>query len=154
MDIQQRYMRAIRLAALFGTLALAGCAIPASEGKGGRDGPGIAACTADCRLDVVLPPQSRRPELPPGQQRLRVRGNSDITIHNRGAGEVLLVFDMAAFADVDGKPLFTVKLAQGRNSFRTRPAGSCPPSGCKYTIVDLNNPNRPPLDPWIIIDPY
>lgn len=29
----------------------------------------------------------------------------------------------------------------------------CSPPGCKYIVVDLANPDRPPLDPYIIILP-
>lgn len=120
-------------------------------------------CTADCELEIVLPPDDARPpEVAPDQLRFYVTGDTEVTIRVKepllqpgGKAATVLRFEQPAFVNPGGQPMLTVPLKAGKNVFRTMPAGACPEvdGGCKYDIINTGNPARPELDPWIIIDP-
>jgi hypothetical protein len=121
-------------------------------------------CTANCELVIVLPSDdSKPPEVRPDQVRFHVAGDTEVTIRLKkpflqpgGKAATVLRFSQPAFVNPGGQEMLTVPLTPGRNVFRTMPAGACPSEGdgggCKYDVKNVGNPDRPPLDPWIIID--
>lgn len=163
MDYAKRNNAKLLVAAAL--VALGGCATTA--GSLGTPGETIVAaggwkCAPNCRLDIELPPEFGRPTLPRRQTALAIEGGKNVTIEAPPAndGKFMLIFEHAAFAKLTppgqepndpDDVLYVIELNAGRNEFRALPAGSCPPAGCKYTIVDTKNKNRPPLDPWIIL---
>lgn len=115
-------------------------------------------CAPNCRLDITLPNDKKeRPKLPREQTTLALEGDKEIEIEGPSAnhGKFTLIFEYAALAkwtqQGPGDALYVIELHAGPNRFWALPAGSCPPAGCKYTIVDRSDPTRPPLDPWIIL---
>ena len=154
------------IATLLGAVALVALGGCATTTAGSRDAS-VAflpqPCAPNCKLTVHLPADGKRPTLPPEQMTLVLEGGkpvdieipaeiTDAGVDNR---EIFLIFERPAFKERDvagrpGRPLYVVNL-RSINSFDTMPAGSCPPCGCKYTIVDFKNPAREPLDPWIIL---
>ena len=133
-------------------------------------------CGTDCRLELELPADNGRPRIPPGQERLEIKAGENVDLALCRAwtpsnqclpipGDIYLIFEKPAFAvrspgqqppgspPPPVEPLWVIKLKPGQiNKLRTMPLNSCPPpDGCKYTIVDLGNKQREPLDPWIIL---
>jgi hypothetical protein len=115
-------------------------------------------CRSACRLNIELPSEDGKP-LPPkiDKDAYRVAANTPVEFTIGGASDAartLLVFEQPAFLDPAGKAVYVLKVIPGQgNEYRTVQYGTCsPPRGCKYTIVNFGTPERPPLDPWIIID--
>lgn len=134
------------------TLMLIGCE---------RNGVEIAACQDDCTIEITLPDD---PASPPqvSVEYLHVVGGSEVEIVVTGGPDGLeqsvLQFQLphTPFVGPHDRPMETVALQAGSNLFRIRSYedGYChDPEGCKYDIVNLANPGRPPLDPWITIHP-
>lgn len=118
----------------------------------------VDPCRSACRLNIELPSEDGKP-LPPkiDKDAYRVSENTPVEFTIGGASDAaraLLVFEEPAFLDPAGKAVYVLKLTPGQgNEYRTVQYGICsPPRGCKYTIVNYGTPERPPLDPWIIID--
>jgi len=146
----------IRMLPLAAPLVFAGCV----TGPGAVDM--VNVCDQDCALDITLPTQHGKPEIPPGQEKLRVKGGTKVTFDVRGGPGgghgAVLVFEDPAFVNKDDEPIYVLWLKPGKRKFKTMPPPACPaasrpgdPEGCKYTVIDLDDPRRPPLDPWIII---
>lgn len=119
--------------------------------------PSPMACTSNCRVNITLPEQAKRPpQVPQDQVRYPIAGNTKIKFIIAGppaTAETILVFEGAtALVDEDGNELYSVKLGHGPNKFTTNKPGSCPGETCKYSIVNVGCPTCPVLDPWIIIE--
>ncbi len=67
---------------------------------------------------------------------------------------VLVVFpEETPFVSRNGRPVYQFNVrASHRLRIRDDSDQLCSPPGCKYMVIDLGNDQRPPLDPYIIID--
>ncbi len=67
---------------------------------------------------------------------------------------VLVVFpEETPFVGPNGRPVYQFNVrASHRLRIRDDSDQLCSPPGCKYMVIDLGNDQRPPLDPYIIID--
>lgn len=134
------------------------------------------ACPPNCGLDIELPADlAEPPEIPASQQTIiAIRGAAMLaTVGDRRGrpdqAATTLVFRKAGpgeqgephtpFVDrpgPNGRPITEVKLrAPGstRLFIREDDDHNCyEPPGCKFDIVNDGAPERPVLDPWIIID--
>ena len=120
------------------------------------------ACTQNCRLNIVLPADATQP---PGADPLIVFADpsGDLTAvldnRSRGNGATVLRFedrDSTPFMNRGGAPMVTVPIQPGNNPLLVRPYsdGVCHAgNGCKYDVINTGQPDRPKLDPVIIIDP-
>lgn len=154
------------VATLLGAVALVvlgGCATPKAGGREASVQSLLQPCAPNCKLTIELPADGGRPTLPPEQLTLVLDGGQPVdieipdekTVPGIDNTQIYLIFERPAFRERGtqgrpGRPLFVVNLRQ-INNLDTMPASSCPPCGCKYTIVDFKNPAREPLDPWIIL---
>lgn len=119
-------------------------------------------CRNNCRLNIMLPADTDQPPMadfmlrfadPSGQLMVEVNNQS------RGNGATVLRFqdrDSTPFINRGGAPMVTVPVNPGQNVLNVRPFedGVClAPAGCKYDVINTGQPDRPILDPVIIIDP-
>lgn len=161
------------LVTVAGLLAMAGlAALPVAAQQG---------CPPQCGLDVELPEDvTKPPRIPDDQQTVSaVRGAVMLATLTDLLGDsdkvaTKLVFRKAEggeggepytpFVDrPNGTPITEVRLnANGRTQLFVRTDdehecfkksdGADEENGCKYDIVNDGNPDRPILDPWIIIE--
>lgn len=142
-------------------------------------GPAAAEqrCPPDCGMDIELPADSAKPPSIPDSQKVitTVRGAvMQVVLKDPGSrpGKVAtkLVFKKAGPGE-EGEPYTPFVSNPGRNGkpiteVRLNPAGRTTvfirqddehkcfgPPGCKFDIVNDGDPERPVLDPHIIIDP-
>lgn len=110
-------------------------------------------CPPKCELAIQLPGNiGSRPTISSNT----VIAGPGGTIGFRPSAKVLIIFNEdTPFIDDRGNPVYHFD-ARGRGTRRMRVRddveGLCAPPGCKYMVVDIRNPNRPPLDPYIIIE--
>lgn len=133
------------------TVLLAACATSAQAPQ---------TCRADCVAPIELPSEAgQRPSAPAV---VRIAGGEVLDFRlpseARSQGRTVLAFDQAAFRDRQGDPIYTLELHPGSNRFESRPYadGVChAPDGCRYVVINLGMPTRPPVinSPVIIIDP-
>ncbi len=117
-------------------------------------------CRADCTAAIELP--SERGQRPAAPAVTRIAGGTmlDFVVPSkpRGSGRTVLAFDEAAFRDRQGDSVYVLELRSGNNRFESRPYedGVChAPDGCRYVVINVGTPTRPPVinTPIIIIDP-
>lgn len=158
MDYKNARLVLIRLCLPPVALALAACASITS-------GPTIETCEPGCKLSITLPADiTLPPSIPKEQETLALLGESQLEIEVIGAPEsqvVLLFRGREAFQSSAGKGRhvrnLSVVLAKSgaKIPVRSWEDGKCRGHifsfRCKYEIHDVSNPDRPPLDPWIII---
>jgi hypothetical protein len=113
-------------------------------------------CPSSCEVNIGFPGSpGGKPTVPHDQQTVRARVGAEINFRVPGGGNhkrMLLVFSEPALADARNDALWTVPLKPGRNRFKVLDTEKCGTPGCKYVVIDLDNPRSEPLDPWIIID--
>ena len=139
------------LMALAIPLVLTACAMP-------RSGAGPVSCNQNCKLVITLPDEaSERPVV--AENEYRVRGNTSVDF-SVGSGNdkarTVLVFEEPAFVDKDDNRIYVLKVVGKTNKYKTVERRACVDrKDCnkyKYTVVNYGTPERPPLDPWIIIE--
>lgn len=144
-----KVLRGPRAGLLILPFLLAGCAV-------GRPMTPPQSCPPACRVDISLPPSNGgQPGIPHEQLTTRAQPGSRIDFglpRTSNRNRILLVFSEPALVDSDGRPLWTVGLRGRSNMFTVRDTANCPSPGCKYTVIDLDDPLSEPLDPWIIIE--
>lgn len=156
-----------QLLAAVGLLALGGlAAAPAAAEQ---------RCPPNCGMDIELPADSAKPPSIPDSQKVitTVRGAvMQVTVRGGQPGKMAtkLVFKKAGPGEEgephtpfvsnpgpNGQPITEVRLnPAGRTTvfIRQDDAHTCfGPPGCKFDIVNDGDPERPELDPHIIIDP-
>src|SRR6056297_4009615 len=110
-----------------------------------------AACPPACALEVVVPED---PSLPPASQpeTLVTEAGTEIMIHTNARVRIRFE-DQSPFVNPGGQPILNFVVNRGNRPMRVRTdGGACSAENpCKYMIHDLENPGRPPLDPYIII---
>lgn len=91
---------------------------------------------------------------------LTVSAGESVEFRLKGNGNVFAIFTnpgKTPFVNARGEPVYSFPVIQMGKRFKIRtdanPCTETAPgkSDCKYMIVDLRNPQRPPLDPYIII---
>jgi hypothetical protein len=120
----------------------------------------VQTCRADCAAAIELPSDRGQRPVAPAVTRIAGGETLDFVVpsETRGRGRTVLAFDEAAFRDRRGDPLYVLELRPGSNRFESRPHedGVChAPHGCRYVVINVGTPTRPPVirSPIIIIDP-
>jgi hypothetical protein len=117
-------------------------------------------CPPQCELSVALPSNARMsPTISRSVFHARGGATVTITLDNQSTrterGATVLRFEEAAFVDRNGRPMMTVSLTPGKNELTVRPYsdGACraEKGGCKYDVINTGDPDRPVLDPHVII---
>lgn len=108
-------------------------------------------CPPRCGIGIEVPgnpAHSPRVDI----ETLMVRPGEEISWQSNSP--VLVVFpEDTPFVGPNGVPVYQFNVrASHRLRVRTDSDDLCSPPGCKYMVVDLGNDQRPPLDPYIIID--
>lgn len=136
--------RNIQLLPVFlAAVALMATALPASAQQ--------RNCPPACGIEVVVPDD---PSLPPAAQpeTLIAEPGEEIVINTNA--RVRIQFEgQSPFVNQNDVPVMNFVVNRGNRPMRVRTDGSgCPTQNpCKYMVHDLENPGRPPLDPYIII---
>ena len=128
---------------LFAAVVLTATALPASAQQ--------RTCPPACGIEVAVPddlslPPASRPET------LVTEAGTEILI-NTNARVRIRFEDQSPFVNPGGQPILNFVVNRGNRPMRVRTdGGACSAENpCKYMIHDLENPGRPPLDPYIII---
>lgn len=94
---------------------------------------------------------------------LRTSPGDEVELKRNGQGNTFVVFTnpgKTPFVDKDGNPVYSFPVVQLGKRFtipdfdeNDNPCPETEPgqSDCKYLVVDVKEPKRPPLDPYIII---
>jgi len=110
-------------------------------------------------VEIEVPGDPSQPPraVPPA---LDTAPGDEIEFKRNGQGNVLLIFTnpgKTPFVDNQNRPVYSLRSVQAGRRFKIRsdhnPCAETSPgkSDCKYLVVDLKKPERPPLDPYIII---
>jgi hypothetical protein len=110
-------------------------------------------------VEIKLPSNaSKNPSV--NRPALEVSPGESVEFKLRGNGSVFMIFTnpgKTPFVNNRGEPVYSFRLVQAGNRYKIRTdenpcveteAGK---SACKYMLVDMKSPQRPPLDPYIII---
>ena len=128
---------------VFAASALAVTALPASAQQ--------RNCPPECGIEVSVPEDpSRPPESQP--ETLLTEAGMEIVIDTNVRVRIRFE-DQSPFVNPGGQPIMNFVVNRGNRPMRVRSdGGACSAQNpCKYMIHDLENPGRPPLDPYIII---
>lgn len=127
----------------FAVVVLTATALPLSAQQ--------STCPPACGIDVVVPDDPSRP--PTSQpETLMTEAGTEITISTNV--QVRITFDgESPFVNPGGGPIMNFVVNRGNRPMRVRTdGGACSAENpCKYMVHDLENQDRPPLDPYIII---
>ncbi len=146
---QKRTVRTTSLVTLAALLAMIAGSPEKSEAQAITSG----RCPPSCEVIVEVPAEvSKRPQV--SLDTITTAPGSKIVF--RPNGRVSVVFtDQTPFVGPDGVPIYRFDVRSNRSvamTVRADAADLCAPPGCKYMIIDTRNQNRPPLDPYIIIE--
>ena len=113
-------------------------------------------CRADCRLDIELPSNiDKAPKVPPAQETWTLAAGVEVDVWlppGPDTSRTVLVFKKPAFVDGRNRPLHSITLHAGKNKLKAISGNACPVKApCKYWVVNVGRPERPALDPRIII---
>lgn len=128
----------------FAAVVLTATAAPASGQQ--------RSCPPECGIEVAVPDD---PSLPPAAQpeTLVTEAGMDILIGTNAM--VRIQFEgQTPFVNSQGAPIMNFVVNPGNRPMRVRTdGGACSAEDpCKYMVHDLEDPGRPPLDPYIIIE--
>lgn len=109
------------------------------------------SCPPACGIDVSVPED---PSLPPvsAPETLLTRAGTEILISTDS--RVRIEFEgQSPFVNPGGQPIMNFVVNRGKRPMRVRTDGAAcsADNPCKYMVHDLEDPGRPPLDPYIII---
>lgn len=109
------------------------------------------SCPPACGIEVDVPDD---PSLPPAAQPetlMTVAGSEIVFTTN---ARIRVRFEgQSPFVNPGGQPIMNFVVNRGNRPMRVRTDGAAcsAQSPCKYMVHDLEDPGRPPLDPYIII---
>ncbi|HKL53977.1 MAG TPA: hypothetical protein VJ902_08460 [Wenzhouxiangellaceae bacterium] len=128
---------------LFAAVVLTATALPASAQQ--------RTCPPACGIEVAVPDDL---SLPPASQPETLVTDAGMEILINTNARVRIQFEeQSPFVNPGGQPIMNFVVNRGNRPMRVRTdGGACTAENpCKYMIHDLENPGRPPLDPYIII---
>ena len=141
----QHLLTAPTLAILF-TLSSGLATLPAHAQPGPPD-----RCPPRCGIVIEVP---ENPEHPPtvDVETLAALPGQEVTWESNRP--VLVVFpEQTPFVGPSGRPIFQFNVrSMNRLRIRNDSDEICSPPGCKYMVIDLGHDQRPPLDPYVIIE--
>lgn len=136
--------RSIHLVTIsFAAVVLTAIALPASAQQ--------RSCPPACGIEVEVPDD---PSLPPAAQPETLVTDADMDILIDTNSMVRIQFEgQTPFVNEQGAPIMNFVVNRGNRPMRVRSDGAAcsEQNPCKYMVHDLENPARPPLDPYIII---
>lgn len=103
--------------------------------------------------DSSVPPKVSEPAL-------KIAPGEPLTFQKQGGGNIVVVFTnpgKTPFVNNRNEPVYSFRVVHAGTRFKIREdANPCTATGpdksdCKYLVVDLKHPERPALDPYIII---
>ena len=142
-------MQQAKLVPLFGSLCILFSGL-ASSSIQAQPGP-PAQCPPSCGISIEVPEDpAQSPQV--DIDTLSARPGQELTWQSNRP--VLVVFpEDTPFVGPSGRPIYQFNIrSMNRLRIREDSADICSPPGCKYMVVDLGDDQRPPLDPFIIIE--
>ncbi|MDT8438887.1 MAG: hypothetical protein RQ729_07770 [Wenzhouxiangellaceae bacterium] len=131
---------------LFGAVLLCLAAIAQAQ-------PDSATCPPDCTVQIRIPDNpGTPPQAWPGV--VTTSAGAQITFSTDEPALIIFSDQGTPFVNPAGQPVyrFNINRQSGRSLLIRSDANPCVVApGCKYDVVDPNNSERPPLDPYIII---
>jgi len=109
------------------------------------------SCPPACGIDVSVP---ENPSLPPSSEPETLLTQAGMEIMVSTNSRVRIVFEgQSPFVNPGGQPIMNFVVNRGNRPMRVRTDGAAcsADNPCKYMVHDLEDPGRPPLDPYIII---
>ena len=113
---------------------------------------GLVDCPPACGVNVSLPANAQNP---PGVGNKFVRANAGEQVQFQSPSPIVVIFpEDTPFVDGSGDPVYWFQVnGSATLDVRNDRSRACRNwLGCKYMVIDESNPNRPTLDPYIIID--
>lgn len=131
------------LHAVFATTLLVGIVLPVSAQQ--------RTCPPACGIEVSVPDD---PSMPPSAdpETLFTQAGMEIVVDTNAM--VRIQFEgQTPFVNSQGAPIMNFVVNPGNRPMRVRTDGNAcsAQDPCKYMVHDLEDPSRPPLDPYIII---
>lgn len=127
----------------FAAIVLAATAFPAGAQQ--------QMCPPACGIEVAVPAD---PSLPPAAQPETLISDAGMEVVITTNSMVRIRFeDQSPFVNENGVPIMNFVVNSGNRPMQVRTdGGACTAQNpCKYMVHDLEDPERPPLDPYIII---
>lgn len=118
--------------------------------------PEDANCPPACTIDITVPDDVSQP---PAAHPVTLTTGPGEFVNFEASGSAFIIFSEGGtpFVDNAGRPIyqFNVNRLSGRSMQIRSDSNPCQVErngvGCKYMVVDPNNRERPPLDPFIVI---